>query len=104
MDTIKIGIVLVNREEVKMFNALREYRRIHGDAHNIMLDRLLSVDNRTSLWIALVYPELEKSAGASRKEMVTLSGTYPTPLTKLITAFCRRVSTLRVQKYCYTLS
>ena len=78
MDAIKIEIDLVIREKVRMFRDLRQYRGISDDVHQTILERLLAVDNRTYLWVSLVFPELEKCAGTSIKKLNKIIQDLPT--------------------------
>lgn len=65
---------------VKMehFRDLRKYRGIHDDAHELLLSRLNSVENRTYLWVSLIFPELEKAAGISETKLLVLIEQIPT--------------------------
>ena len=78
MDAIKIEIDLVIREKVRMFRELRQYRGIYDEVHETILERLLAVDNRTYLWVALVFPELEKCAGTSVNKLYNVIQNLPT--------------------------
>lgn len=78
MDAIKVEIDLVIREKVRMFRDLRQYRGIYDDVHETILERLLAVDNRTYLWVSLVFPELEKGAGTSVKKLNDVVQNLPT--------------------------
>ena len=78
MDAIKIEIDLVIREKVRIFRDLRQYRGIYDDVHETILERLLTIDNRTYLWVALVFPELEKCAGTSIKKLNDVIQNLPT--------------------------
>lgn len=70
MEAIRSEIDLVIREKIKHFGELRKYRGIEDSAHEILLDHLLQVDNRTYLWVILVFPELERIAGSSEKKLL----------------------------------
>ncbi|KAI4102544.1 MAG: hypothetical protein LQ339_004561 [Xanthoria mediterranea] len=72
MEAISVEIDLVIREKIKQFHGLRRFRGIDDSAHEALSVRLLTVENRTYLWIALIFPELEKCAGFSEKKLVTV--------------------------------
>ncbi|KAG6991336.1 hypothetical protein G7Y79_00053g088190 [Physcia stellaris] len=77
MEAIRSEIDLVIREKIKHFGELRKYRGIEDSAHEILLDHLLQVDNRTYLWVTLVLPELERIAGSSKKKLLEAIRTVP---------------------------
>ena len=72
MEAISVEIDLVVREKIKQFHGLRWFRGIDDSAHEALSARLLIVENRTYLWIALIFPELEKCAGFSEKKLLAV--------------------------------
>ena len=77
VEAISVEIGLVIKEKVKQFNNLRRRRGIDDDTHVSILENLNSVENRTYLWVSLIFPELEKHAGLSRKKLLTAIQTLP---------------------------
>ena len=72
MEAISVEIDLVVREKIKQFHGFRRFRGIDDSAHEALSARLLTVENRTYLWIALIFPELEKCAGFSEKKLLAV--------------------------------
>ena len=77
MEAIRVEIDLVVREKIKQFHGLRLFRRINDSAHEVLSERLKTVENRTYLWIALIFPELEKCAGFSEKKLLAVIQNLP---------------------------
>lgn len=80
MQAISVEIELVIREKIKQFAALRLYRGIQDGADETLLKRLLQVENRTYLWVALIFPELERYAGFSERKLLEAIQTIPTTI------------------------
>ena len=80
MEAISKEIELVIRERINRFKSLRYYRGIEDDAHEVLLSRLLEVENRTYLWAALILPELENLVGFSKKKLIQAIQTIPTTI------------------------
>lgn len=80
MEAIRIEIELVIRERVKQFDQLRRHRGIEDNACEALLQRLLQVENRTYLWVSLIFPELERCAGLSEKKLLQAVQTIPTTI------------------------
>lgn len=80
MEAISTEIELVIREKVRWFNQLRRYRGIEDNACEALLQRLLQVENRTYLWISLIFPELDRCAGLSEKKLPQAVQTIPTTI------------------------
>lgn len=80
MEAISVEIELVIREKVKLFDKLRRHRGIEDNACEALLQRLLEVGNRTYLWVALIFPELERCAGLSEKKLLLAVQTIPTTI------------------------
>ncbi len=77
LEAIRVEIDLVVREKIKQFHGLRLFRGINDSAHEVLSERLKTVENRTYLWIALIFPELEKCAGFSEKKLLTVIQNLP---------------------------
>lgn len=77
MEAISVEIDLVVREKIKQFHGLRLFRGIDDSAHEVLTERLLTVENRTYLWIALIFPELERCAGFSENKLLAVIQNLP---------------------------
>jgi hypothetical protein len=60
---IMVEINLVTGERVKQFQDRRLRQKVDDDAHILLLNRLHEINNRTYLWVALIFPVLESNAG-----------------------------------------
>ncbi|MCJ1229232.1 hypothetical protein MMC12_005897 [Toensbergia leucococca] len=77
VQAIRIEIDLVVKERVKQFNSLRRRRGIQDDAYMDVQKRLDKVENRTYLWVSLIFPELDKNAGLARGKLLQVIETLP---------------------------
>ena len=77
IEAIRVEIRLVIEEKVKQFNNLRRRKGIDDDAHIEILECLNGVENRTYLWVSLIFPELERHAGLSKKKLLGAIHTIP---------------------------
>ena len=77
IEAIRVEIGLVIEEKVKHFNDLRRRKGIDDDAHIEILECLNGVENRTYLWVSLIFPELERHAGLSKKKLLVVIHTIP---------------------------
>lgn len=75
---ISSEIDLYVAEKIRGFKNLRSYRQIHDDAHDILKQKISSIENRTYLWVALIFPELEKNAGLSKTRLSSIIDQIPT--------------------------
>ena len=75
---ISSEIDLYVTEKIRGFKDLRRYRQIHDDAHDILKQKISSIENRTYLWVALIFPELEKNAGLSKTKLSSIIDQIPT--------------------------
>ena len=66
--------------KIRHFKELRLYRGIHDQAHETLHERLKSVQNRTYLWVSLIFPELEIHAGISKTKLLGLIKQVPITL------------------------
>lgn len=78
VEAISVEIGLVVEEKVKQFNNLRRRKGIDDDTHIEILNHLNGIENRTYLWVSLIFPELERHAGLSRKKLLAVIHTVPT--------------------------
>jgi ankyrin repeat domain-containing protein 50 len=77
MEAISVEIDLVIKEKVKQFNGLRRRRGVNDDAHVAIQEQLDNIDNRTYLWVSLIFPELEKNAGTPKNKLLKVIKTIP---------------------------
>jgi len=77
MEEIRNEIRLVTQEKVRLFAELRQWKGIIDDTHVRLQQRLDEIDNRTYLWVALIFPELQKNAGTSRRQVLRIIDTLP---------------------------
>ena len=77
VEAISVEIGLVIEEKVKQFNNLRRRKGVDDDTHVEILDHLNSIENRTYLWVSLIFPELERNAGLSKKRLLAVIHTIP---------------------------
>ncbi|KAL8798161.1 MAG: hypothetical protein Q9182_006912 [Xanthomendoza sp. 2 TL-2023] len=98
MEAISVEIDLVIREKIKHFNELRRYRSINDSAHEALSDRLRQVENRTYLWVALIFPELERCAGRSKKMLLDIIKSVPTTVNEAYEKILSRSSDMRAAR------
>lgn len=77
MEAIRVEIDLVITEKVKLFNSRRLRKGVDDDAHLALQKELRGIENRTYLWVALIFPELEKKAGLATSKLLQLIKTIP---------------------------
>ncbi|KAH0559465.1 hypothetical protein GP486_004019 [Trichoglossum hirsutum] len=77
MSDISAEIDLVIRDRVGRFRALRRGSGVEDDAHIIIQEQLNKIENRTYLWVSLIFPELEKSARVSKNKLPEVINTIP---------------------------
>lgn len=95
MEAISVEIDLVVREIIKQFNELRRYRGVDDSTHEALSDRLQQVENRTYLWIALIFPELERCAGQSKKKLLDIIRWIPVTMNDAYERILSRSTNLR---------
>jgi ankyrin repeat domain-containing protein 50 len=77
MEDISVEIDLVIKEKVRQFNGIRRRRGVVDDAHIAIQEQLDHINNRTYLWISLIFPELEKNAGLAKRNLIHVIETIP---------------------------
>ena len=70
-------INLVINEEIERFKEAREQSEIFDDAHNILRQEIDKVDNRTYLWVSLIFPELHDNVYCEESELFQIFKTLP---------------------------
>ena len=64
-------------EKIRRFEDLRRHKYINDDAHEVLKQKISSIENRTYLWVALIFPELEKNAGLSKTRLSNIIDQIP---------------------------
>lgn len=77
MKAISAEISLVIKEKVKQFNQIRINHGIEDETDLALQQRLDTIENRTYLWVSLVFPELEVTAGASKSKLLRIVNNIP---------------------------
>ncbi len=77
MKAIATEINLVIRARVEEFRLLRSRRKIHDHAHIAVQKQLDNIDNRTYLWVALIFPELEDNTGLAERKLLNIIKIIP---------------------------
>jgi ankyrin repeat protein len=77
IEAISIEIKLVVEARVKQFSARRKSLGIQDDAMALLQSTLDKIQNRTYLWIALIFPELEKKASWSKNQLLKVIKSIP---------------------------
>ncbi|KAI9878100.1 MAG: hypothetical protein M1830_001892 [Pleopsidium flavum] len=77
MEEIRVEIDLVIKEKVKHFDSLRRRRGVDDETHVAVQAQLNSFENRTYLWVSLIFPELEKNAGLAKSRLLQLIRSIP---------------------------
>lgn len=77
INAIITEINLVIRARVEEFRLLRSQRKIRDNAHLAIQKQLDQIDNRTYLWVALIFPELENNAGLAEKKLLKIIKIIP---------------------------
>lgn len=73
----EINAVVAGR--IRRFAQLRnDLYNIHDDAAALLAQRMSKVENRTYLWVSLVFPELERAAGQGQSALMETFNTIPT--------------------------
>ena len=70
LEAIRTEIDLVVQEKVKRFHHLRSWKGVRDDAHIAIQEQLDKIENRTYLWVALIFPELERNAGIAKAKLL----------------------------------
>lgn len=64
-------------EKIRHFKEMRQHRGVHDETHEVLSSKIRSIENRTYLWVSLVFPELEKNAGVSKTKLIHLVNQVP---------------------------
>ena len=74
---IQKEISLVISSKVQQFHERRQQKVIGDDTHQAILEQLARIENRTYLWVSLIFPELERNVWSSRAELLRVIKTIP---------------------------
>ena len=77
MSTIQKEISLVIDDKVQRFRERRQHNVIDDDTHKAILKQLARTENRTYLWVSLIFPELDKNVWSSRAKLLQIIKTIP---------------------------
>jgi hypothetical protein len=80
MTAIGVDINIFVKEKSKIFAELRRRKGYDDDAHIFVQEKLSQAENRTYLWVGLMFPELEKNAGLAKKKLVKVLDMIPATL------------------------
>lgn len=70
-------ISLVIDKRVERFREKREQPDIHDETHRAISEQLAQIENRTYLWVSLIFPELDKNVGSSQGTLLKVIRTIP---------------------------
>lgn len=76
--------------KIRHFKELREYRGINDEAHETLHEKLRGIENRTYLWVSLIFPELELHAGVSKAKLLGLIKQVPKSVQEAYEKFLNR--------------
>jgi hypothetical protein len=74
---ISTEIGLVIKEKIRQFNGIRRRRGVADDARTAIQEQLDRINNRTYLWVSLIFPELEKNEGLAKHNLMNIIDTIP---------------------------
>ena len=77
MSTIQKEISLVIDKKVENFRKKRQQYNIHDDTHDEVSKRLAQIENRTYLWVSLIFPELEKNVRSNQGNLLQVIKALP---------------------------
>ncbi len=77
MSTIQEEISLVIDKRVERFKEKRQQYNIHDDTHHAISDQLAQIENRTYLWVSLIFPELDKNVRSSQSNLLRVIKALP---------------------------
>ena len=80
MSIIQTEISQVIEQRVERFKLKRQKWSIYDEAHNAISRRLSQTENKTSLWVSLVFAELDKNARSSRGTLLQVIEAIPSSL------------------------
>lgn len=77
MSTIQEEISLVIDKKVKRFREKRRQLGIHDETHHAISEKLAQIENRTYLWVSLVFPEFDKNVRSSQGRLLGVIEVIP---------------------------
>ena len=82
MEEISAEITLVIDKRVDDFKNQRNGYGIYDDVHDSVREQLKKIENRTYLWMSLIFPELEEKAGHAKDQLLEAIQRIPPSLDK----------------------
>ncbi|KAF4624900.1 hypothetical protein G7Y89_g13267 [Cudoniella acicularis] len=80
MEAITKEVNSVIDEEIERFKEAREQSGIDDGVHEILREEIDKLDNRSYLWVSLVFPQLHENADCEESELLEIIKTLPTTL------------------------
>lgn len=77
VSTIQKEILLVIDKKVERFRERRQHGGINDETHRDISKQLAQIENRTYLWVSLIFPELDKHVESSRGNLLQVINTIP---------------------------
>ena len=75
--SIKHEIDVFIESRIQQFHHLRESKGIHDDSHEILQKHLAGIENSTYIWVAAIFSQLDKAAGAPRRKLLEIIRILP---------------------------
>ena len=99
LEAIRSEIDLVIKKRVKQFYDLRSRKGVDDDAHIAIQEQLDKIENRTYLWVALLFPELERNAGIAKAKLLKIIQAMPSTINEAYEGILARSSdTVQAEK------
>ena len=77
LSIIQKEISLVIAKKIKKFREKRQQSNIHDETHLAISGQLSQIENRTYLWVSLIFPELDRNARSSQSTLLQIIKTIP---------------------------
>ena len=77
MSTIQKEISWVIDERVEKFREKRQRYGIHDDTHHAISEQLAQIENRTYLWVSLIFQELDKNVRSGQSNLLRVIKELP---------------------------
>ena len=71
-------INLVIDDSINRFKRTREALSIHDGIHQQLQEKIFEVENRTYLWVSIIFMDLQAKAGSSKEDLLLTLQTLPT--------------------------
>ena len=77
LSIIQKEISLVIAKKITKFREKRQQSNIHDETHLAISGQLSQIENRTYLWVCLIFPELDRNARSSQSTLLQIIKTIP---------------------------